>query len=142
MPLRIGSVDIGASCRIVRDLAVGAVMSPLRRYVLYSIAFHVILVAVCSIGMLFPEAPKIAAKGQKGAPAKKAATGEKGKPSAPAQTPEGKPVQAPDATKPTGDKADYYRREGIDDKPAKPSQIPKGPLEAKDELDKALEDLE
>ena len=50
-----------------------------------------------------------------------------------------KPPSAPD--KPTGQKDDYYKRQGIDNTPAKSDEIPKNPFEARDEIKKTLDDL-
>lgn len=150
--------------RVSRQFAVDAIMSPLRKYVVYSVIFHVVLIGALSIHMMLPAKPKEAAKtdGAKSAPADGAAAPaakDGGKESAksgadksaveragiekkPAKS--AKPGETPKSTaaptKATGDKDDYYKRQGIDNTPAKQDEIPKNPFDAKDEM-KTLNDL-
>jgi len=54
-------VHPGELARGARAWAAGAVKNPLSKYLAYSLAFHVALVGVFSIGMMFPGTPPAAA---------------------------------------------------------------------------------
>lgn len=150
--------NLGEIVRVSKQFAHDAIMSPLRRYVVYSVIFHVVLIAGLSVNMMLPAKPKEAAKPEaaKSAPAAEGtapaakdaprpAGGEKSAveragiekgPAKPGATP--RATASPGTA--TGDKDDYYKRQGIDNSPAKPNEIPKNPFDAKDEM-KTLNDL-
>ncbi len=134
--------DLAEVGRVSRQFAHDAVMSPLRKYVIYSVIFHVVLIGALSVNMILPKKPPAAASATTttAAPAAKdpaAPPAAKGAAAKPDQPP--KPPSAPD--KPTGQKDDYYKRQGIDNTPAKSDEIPKNPFEARDEIKKTLDDL-
>jgi hypothetical protein len=157
--------DLNEIGRVSKQFARDAVMSPLRKYIVYSVIFHALLIAALSINMMLPPKPKEAPKtetpkaeaGKAAAPAdatksakpaakdaKPAAepppagkTAADKKPAKPGETP--KPTAAPN--KATGQKDDYYKRQGVDNAPAKQDEIPKNPFDAKDEMKKTLDDL-
>lgn len=128
--MRISPIDFREVGRVSRMLLHDAVMSPLRKYVLYSVIIHVLVIGIFSLGMVLPARQKPAAPAQAPEPAAPAPATEAAAPAA-----EKKPDEA------SGRKEDYYSREGVDTTPAAPEEIPKNPFEAKDEINKTLERL-
>jgi len=133
--MRLQVLDIGEFARVAKVVCHDAVMSPLRKYVIYSFIFHIVLIGALSVTMLLPKkaVPPVAVK------TSAAAEGETKALPVEAKTPAG-PAKG-EASKATGQKDDYFKRQGIDAAPAKASEIPKNPFEAKEELKKNLEDL-
>jgi hypothetical protein len=124
-------LSVGDTLSNIKMLGRDALHTPLRKYVVYSLLFHVVLIGGLSVGLLFPEKP--APDPKKGPPAKKETT--------PAVAPEdtSKTLNATDNTKATGKAEDYYKRPGSGVETAKPDEIPKNPLETKDSKKDGLE---
>lgn len=117
--------DIKEFIRVTRELVRDAIFSPLRRYVLYSLVIHVVVIALLSVNMLWDAEAEAT---EQPATEKQAQVA----------TPQPEP-QPTDNMKPTGNKDDYYGREGIET--ATPDEIPKNPFDVEKSEDE-LESLE
>lgn len=133
MKARIKPVSMGEVSESVKTLARDTFTTSLWAYVVYSVILHVVVVGIFSIGLLLPEKSE-AETAKETAVAKDA--------DQPADTDARRtPTDSgTEAGKPKGTEGDYYKRAGLET--AKPDEIPKNPFEAKEELDKAVKELE
>jgi len=132
MNVRIKPVTLTELADAARTLFRDAVMSPLRKYVVYSLVIHVVLISLFSVGTIITW---VRGEDPAARPAQETATAGN---DAAAGADAGTTPPAKDTAKPG--EGDYYKRAGIET--AKPEEIPRNPFEAKGEIDKALKGLE